>query len=57
MLKTWSFGRMYLSGFRWQLRHQLICRLFSWYMSGIRSTGPWQVAQPTPLATWMLWLK
>jgi hypothetical protein len=28
-----------------------------WYMSGILSTGPWQVAQPTPLATWMLWLK
>src|SRR5204863_9954975 len=32
-------------------------RLFSWYISGMRSTRPWQVAQPTPLATWMLWLK
>src|SRR5438045_9085717 len=37
--------------------HQLIWRLFSWYISGMRSTRPWQVAQPTPLATWMLWLK
>src|SRR5436190_16094348 len=38
MLKTWSFGRTYFAGFLWQSRHQLICRLFSWYMSGIRST-------------------
>ena len=26
-------------------------------ISGIRSTWPWQDWQPTPLATWMLWLK
>ena len=23
----------------------------------MRSTGPWHVVQPTPLFTWMLWLK
>src|SRR6476620_10413098 len=26
-------------------------------MSGMRSTGPWHVVHPTPLFTWMLWLK
>ena len=24
------------------------------HVSGMRSTGPWQVEQPTPLAMWML---
>ena len=26
-------------------------------VSGIRSTRPWQLTQPTPLATWIEWLK
>ena len=26
-------------------------------MRGILSTRPWQVAQPTPFLTWMLWVE
>src|SRR4029078_4688460 len=48
---------MYFAGLRWQSRHHLIISEFSWYISGMRSTRPWQVAQPTALATWMLSLK
>ena len=29
----------------------------AWYMSGMRSTGPWHESQPTPLATWIEWSK
>ena len=29
----------------------------AWRISGMVSTGPWQLVQPTPLATWMLWSK
>src|SRR5574340_1637821 len=57
MLKTSARGRRYFSGARWQLRHHSICRLLAAYIRGMRSTGPWQVAQPTPLLTWMLWSK
>src|SRR4029079_18031403 len=37
--------------------HPSICSDLSCIISGIRSTWPWQVVQPTPLFTWMLWLK
>ena len=56
-LNTSSFGRTYFSGLRWQRRHHSICSDSCCHMSGIWSTWPWQVVQPTPLFTWALWLK
>ena len=50
-------GRTKRSGLRWQSRHHSICSELDCSMRGIRSTLPWQVTQPTPLAMWMLWLK
>src|SRR3989338_4235505 len=57
MSKTASRGRTYFSGWRWQSRHHSICRELVGQVSGIWSMRPWQVEQPMPLATWMLWLK
>ena len=31
--------------------------LFALRISGMLSTSPWQLAQPTPFAMWMAWLK
>src|SRR6185312_6362312 len=52
-----SFGRRFGDGLRWHSRHQPICIVGPWRISGISSTRPWQVTQPTPLATWIEWLK
>src|SRR6185437_8665095 len=49
ILKTWSRGRRFFSGARWHSRHHSICSEAWLYISGMRSTGPWQVLQPTPL--------
>src|SRR5688500_17547006 len=57
MLNTSSRGLTYFAGSRWQSRHHDMKSVDSWYTSGIVSTRPWHVAQPTPCFTWMLWLK
>jgi hypothetical protein len=50
-------GRRFGAGSRRQSRHQPIVSGASCHMSGNWSTSPWQVSQPTPVATCAAWLK
>src|SRR6185312_813645 len=52
-----SRGRKFGRGSRWQATHHPIRRLAPFSVSGMVSIRPWQVSQPTPLATWIEWLK
>src|SRR5262249_16806542 len=57
MLVMNSTGRSWGSGARWQLTHQPMLIGGFWVTTGISSIRPRQGTQPTPLFTWMEWLK
>src|SRR5438270_76194 len=44
-----SRSRRIGSGLRWQSRHHCICSVADCHISGISSTFPWHVEQPTPV--------
>ena len=57
MLKMSFRSRRWSSGLRWQFRHHSMVIGSAFHVIGIWSIRPWQLAQPTPFWTWMLWLK